>query len=98
LSLGARVGRTEELLGGTVLLNNLDEARLELLNGGNVVGEDTHLTGGGGDVDLGTVFAKVGQYLRKGRRHGGGRKSMENVHASRLVDGLSRNHKVNNCV
>jgi hypothetical protein len=44
------------------------------------------------------VFAKVGQYLRKGRRHGGGRKSMENVHASRLVDGLSRNHKVNNCV
>lgn len=48
------VGRTEELLGGTALLDDLDETGLELLNGGNVVGEDTHLTGLGGDVDLDT--------------------------------------------
>jgi hypothetical protein len=33
-----------------------------------VVGEDTHVTGGGGNVDLGTVIAKVGQYLGKGRK------------------------------
>lgn len=56
--LGARIGRTKVLLGGTTLLDNLDKAGLELLNGGNVVGEDTHLTGGGGDVDLGPVVAK----------------------------------------
>lgn len=63
------VGRTEVLLAGTVLLEDLNETRLELLDGGNVVGEDTHLTGGGGDVDLGTVIAKAGQYFGKGRRH-----------------------------
>jgi hypothetical protein len=60
---GARIGRTEVLLGGAVLLENLNETGLQLLNGGNVVGKDTHLTGGGGEVDLGTVIAKVGQYL-----------------------------------
>lgn len=54
-SSGARIGHTEVLLGGTTLLNNLDKTGLELLNGWNVVGEDTHLTGGGGDVDLGPV-------------------------------------------
>lgn len=69
MSQGTRIGRTEVLLGGTALLNDLDETGLELLDGGNVVGEDTHLTGGGGNVDLGTVIAEVGQYLRKGRRH-----------------------------
>lgn len=53
---GARVGRTEVLLGGAALLEDLDETGLELLDGGNVVGEDTHLTGGGGNVDLGTVI------------------------------------------
>jgi hypothetical protein len=63
-----------------------------------VVGEDTHFTGGGGNVDLGTVIAKVGQYLGKGRRRRGGRKSMDNIHASSLVDGLSSNHKVSTCV
>lgn len=50
--------RTEVLLGGATLLNNLDETGLELLDGGNVIGKDTHLTGGGGDVDLGPVFAR----------------------------------------
>jgi hypothetical protein len=54
----ARIGHTEVLLGGTTLLNNLDKTGLELLNGGNVVGEDTHLTGGGGDVDLGPVVGR----------------------------------------
>jgi hypothetical protein len=63
MSQGARIGRTEELLGGTALLKDLNETGLELLDGGNVVGKDTHFTGGGGEVDLGTVIAKAGQYL-----------------------------------
>ena len=54
----AKIERTEVLLGGTALLNNLDEARLQLLDGGNVVGKDTHLTGGGGEVDLGPVGSR----------------------------------------
>lgn len=54
----SKVGRTEVLLGSTALLNDLNETRLQLLNGGNVVGKDTHLTGGGGDVDLGAVDRK----------------------------------------
>lgn len=49
--------RTEVLLGGATLLNNLDKAGLELLDRGDVVGQNTHLTGGGGDVDLGPVVA-----------------------------------------
>lgn len=51
-------GHTEELL-GTALLDDLDDAGLELLNGGNVVGEDTHLTRLGGDVDLDDVLRLV---------------------------------------
>lgn len=51
--------RTEELLGGTALLNNLDQAGLELLDGRNVVGEDTHVTGLGGDVDLDDILGLV---------------------------------------
>jgi hypothetical protein len=47
--------RTEELLGATALLKDFDKARLQLLNGWDVVGEDTHLTGLGGNVDLDTV-------------------------------------------
>lgn len=49
------IGRTEELLVGTALFHDLNETGLQLLDGGNVVGEDTHLTGLGGDVDLDTV-------------------------------------------
>lgn len=52
------VGHTEELLAGTALLHDLNETGLELLDGGNVVGKDTHLTGLGGDVDLDTVVEK----------------------------------------
>jgi hypothetical protein len=33
-----------------------------------VVGEDTHLTGGGGDVDLGTVVAKDSSVFREEQR------------------------------
>jgi hypothetical protein len=95
MSQGARVGRTEVLLGGTALLNDLNKTGLELLDGGNVVGKDTHITGGGGNVDLGTVVAKVRQYLEKGRRHRRhGRKRKHNIHASRAVDGLSSNRQV----
>ena len=57
--LGARFGRTEVLLGGTTLLDNLDKAGLELLNGGNVVGEDTHLTSLGWEVDLDAVHGRA---------------------------------------
>lgn len=53
ISQGLR--RTEELLGGTGLLNDLNEAGLELLDRRNVVGQDTHLTGLGGQVHLHTV-------------------------------------------
>ena len=55
ISRRARTGRTEVLLGGATLLNNLNETRLQLLDGGNVVGKDTHLTRLSGDVDLDTV-------------------------------------------
>jgi hypothetical protein len=72
MSLDMGVGRTEVLLAGTALLEDLNETGLELLDGGNVVGEDTHLTGGGGEVDLGTVIAKAGQYFGKGPRHNAG--------------------------
>lgn len=44
--------RTEELLAATALLNNLNESRLQLLNGRDVVCKNTHLAGFGGDVDL----------------------------------------------
>ena len=33
-----------------------------------MVGEDTHLTGGGGDVDLGTVVAKDSSVFRERRK------------------------------
>lgn len=49
----------EELLAATALLNNLDHTRLELLDGRHVVGEDTHLSGLGGDVDLDDVLGAV---------------------------------------
>ena len=54
--LAGWIRRTEELLAGTGLLDDLNETRLELLDGGNVVGEDTHLTGLGGNVHLNAVL------------------------------------------
>lgn len=52
------VGHTEELLAGAAFLHDLNETGLELLDGGNVIGEDTHLTGLSGDVHLDTVVGK----------------------------------------
>jgi hypothetical protein len=52
-----------------------------------VVGKDTHLTGGGGDVDLGPVVAKVRQYSGS---VGVARKKGGNEHASGAVDSLRR--------
>lgn len=54
---------TEELLALAALLNDLNEARLQLLDGGDVVGENTHLSGRGGDVNLNTVDPKTRQYV-----------------------------------
>jgi hypothetical protein len=61
-------GRTEELLVGTTLLNDLNETGLQLLNGGNVVGEDTHFSGLGGDVDLDNAGRLEDSLVRKGQR------------------------------
>jgi hypothetical protein len=47
-----RVKRTEELLAAATLLNDLDQTRLQLLNRRDVLSEDTHLSGLGGDIDL----------------------------------------------
>lgn len=51
--------RTEELLAASGLLNNLNEAGSQLLDGGNVASEDTHVTSLGGDVDLDAVGAQM---------------------------------------
>lgn len=52
-------GRTEELLAASALLNDLDQSRLELLDRRDVVGEEAHLSGLGGDVDLDDVLGGV---------------------------------------
>lgn len=92
------IGHTEELLAGAALLQNLDETGLELLNGGNVVGEDTHLTRLGGEVDLDTVSSErsISMRLQVGDvgtpkktwsvRVGAERKI--DIHASRVEDSL----------
>lgn len=49
----------EELLGATGLLNDLDQSWLELLDGWDVVGENTHLSGVGGDVDLDDILRVI---------------------------------------
>lgn len=55
----ADVKRTEELLVAAALLNNLDQAGLQLLDGGDVVCEDTHISGLGGQVDLDDILGLV---------------------------------------
>lgn len=57
----------EELLGSTTLLNDLNKTGLELLNRGNVVGENTHLSGLGGDVDLDNAGGLEDSLVRKGQ-------------------------------
>ena len=44
--------REEELLAAAALLDDLNESGLQLLDGRNVVGQDTHLAGFRGEVDL----------------------------------------------
>lgn len=44
---------TEPLVRLSTLLDNLYDTGTESLDSGNVVGEDTHVTGSGGEVDLG---------------------------------------------
>lgn len=57
---GGRWGRqTEKLLAASALLNDLDQSRLELLDRRDVVGEETHLSRLGGDVDLDDVVGGV---------------------------------------
>ena len=51
--------RKEELLAATSLLNDLDQSWLELLDAWDVVGEDTHLSGVGGNVDLDNILGVV---------------------------------------
>lgn len=49
---GRESAREEELLAAAAFLDDLDESGLQLLDGRNVVGQYTHLTGLGGEVDL----------------------------------------------
>lgn len=51
--------RTEELLAAAALLDDLHKPRLQLLDGRNVVCEETHLAGFGGDVDLDDILRLV---------------------------------------
>ena len=52
------MSHTEELL-GSILLDNVDKTGLQLLNDGNVVGQNTHLARVGGDVDLDDILGLV---------------------------------------
>lgn len=50
--LNAMSSHTEVLFATTRLFNNLNESRLQLLDGRDVVGKDTHLAGFGWEIDL----------------------------------------------
>lgn len=50
---------TEESLAGAAVLDNLDHAGLQLLNGRDVVGQDTHISRLGGDVDLDDALRRI---------------------------------------
>ena len=56
---GSKSTGDEVRLGLTVGLDDLNDTRLELLDGGNVVSQNTELTGGRGDVDLGHLLLLV---------------------------------------
>jgi hypothetical protein len=45
----------EKLLAAALLLNDLNQARLQLLDRGDVTRQNTHITGLGGKVDLDAV-------------------------------------------
>lgn len=59
VSLHSGSKRTEELLAAARLLDDLDQTGLQLLDGGHVVGEDTHISGLGGQVDLDDILGLV---------------------------------------
>lgn len=63
-NMHVRYVRTEELLAAATLFDHLDQTRLQLLNGRNVVREDTHLSGLGGNVDLDDILGLVDGLLR----------------------------------
>ena len=48
--------RTKELLGAPCGFNDFHNARSQSFNGGDMVGQDTHVTSFCGDVDLNDVF------------------------------------------
>jgi hypothetical protein len=51
---------TEPLLGlRSSVLDNLNDTGLQSFDGRNVVGENTHVTGSSGDVDLGNTLGRV---------------------------------------
>ena len=54
-----RAAPTEELFASTALLDDLNQPWLQLLNCGNVVGENTHLSRLGRYVDLHTKLDAV---------------------------------------
>lgn len=58
LNDGESTGK-EELLAAATVLDDLNQTGLQLLDGGNVVGENTHLSGLGGDVDLDDILGLV---------------------------------------
>lgn len=88
--------RTEELLAATALLNDLNKTWLKLLDGRNVAGKNTHLSGLGWDVHLHAVSPSalyshaaslVSRYRSRALGNGsvlGGR----DIHILRLVDSL----------
>lgn len=53
----------------SILLNNLNHTRPKGLDGRNVVGEDAHVTGGSGDVDLDDTGRRVKGLLVGGQAH-----------------------------
>lgn len=62
--------REEELLVAAGLLDDLDQTGLQLLNGSNVVGENTHVTGLGGKVDLDAAQSVMSVIARSQRGFG----------------------------
>jgi hypothetical protein len=80
--------RTEELLGATTLLNDLNETGLQLFDRRNVVGKDTHLTRLGGNVDLDTVSRRIAISQSRGKANVVGSPEDRNVHVGRLEEVL----------
>lgn len=79
---------TEELLGATAFLNDLNETGLQLFDRGNVVGEDTHLTGLGGNVDLDTISRRMAISQSRGKGNVAVSAEDRNVHVGGLEEVL----------